>query len=82
MGLADKKTIWLTDSASTLGVMVKGRSSIKGILARCRKAAATIVAHNVQPLICFVPTNSNPADAPFRLSRCTALILVVTLGLP
>ena len=65
-GLSGKRTLWLTDSACSLGAFAKGRSSIRSLLARCRKAAAISIAHNLYPRFSFVPTGFNPADAPSR----------------
>ena len=65
-GLTSTNVVWLTDSASSLGAFVKGRSSVRSILARCRKVAAICIAHNLFPRVCFVPTELNPADGPSR----------------
>ena len=64
--LTSQQFIILTDSSATLGCMTKGRSSIRGLLARCRKAASLVHAHNLYPRLAFTPTSCNPADGPSR----------------
>ena len=64
--LCNVNTLILTDSASSLGAYAKGRSSVRALLARCRKVAAITIAHCLVPRFCFVPTTVNPADGPSR----------------
>ena len=64
--LASQNILWLTDSSATLGCLVKGRSSIGRMLARCRKVAAVTIAHDIHPRIVFVPSEINPADDQSR----------------
>ena len=68
-GLSHRNTVWLTESACVLGAFKKGRSSIPHMLTRCRKVAATTLAHGLIPRYCFVPSHLNPADEPSRPDR-------------
>ena len=65
-GLQSQQFLLLTDSSASLGALNKGRSSVPGMLARCRKSAALALAHDVHPRIAFIPTDFNPADGPSR----------------
>ena len=58
--------IHLLDSCVTIGVMSKGRSSSRRMTRPLRKAAATILAAELQPKLGFVRSHRNPADRPSR----------------
>ena len=55
-----------TDSQVVLGALMKGRSSAKGIMQGCRRAAALSLAYGMTLYCRFVPTSRNHSDGPSR----------------
>ena len=58
-------TVFL-DSHVALSCLVRGRSSATSLQGLLKKAAALCIAYGLYPAFRFVPTRSNPADAPSR----------------
>ena len=55
-----------SDSAVTVGVLRKGRSSRSGLLKHCRRLAAMALVEQIAVESRWVPTNCNMADQPSR----------------
>ena len=64
--LHGQRFLHLVDSAVTLSVMVKGRTSSKRMRRPVLKAAALILAAEFVPCLGHVRTHRNPADKPSR----------------
>lgn len=62
----DKRMLHLTDSQVALAVACKGRSSSKVLNRILRRFAALQLAGGVYPLLAWVESHLNPADAPSR----------------
>lgn len=58
----------LLDSQVVLAVATKGRSSSRRLNNVLRKLSALLVANNLHPLLAWVESELNPADAPSRLN--------------
>ena len=62
----DCRALHLTDSQVALAVAVKGRSSSRVLNRLLQKYAALQLAGGVYPLLAWVESEDNPADAPSR----------------
>ena len=62
----DTRALHLTDSQVALSVAVKGRSSSRRINKLLRRYAALQLAGGILPLLAWVESELNPADAPSR----------------
>eukprot|EP00439_Symbiodinium_sp_Y106_P032149 s3415_g3.t2 len=60
------KLPFLVDAKAVVGAAGKGRSSARAFLTVLRSAAAYTLAANFLPRIVYIPSESNPADAPSR----------------
>ena len=63
------KAVLLVDSKCMLGAAAKGRSSARGLRGICRSFGATCIAANILPRLVYIPSESNPSDAPSRGKR-------------
>jgi len=61
------RAILLSDSLVTIGALQKGRSSSVELALPCRRFAAVVMAHDLQPILIHIPSELNPADGPSRL---------------
>ncbi|CAE7209507.1 unnamed protein product [Symbiodinium sp. CCMP2592] len=64
--LHHRKIPFLVDAKAVLGAVTKGRSSARALRTSLRGAAAHVLAANILPRLVYVPSESNPADAPSR----------------
>ena len=64
-----RKLPFLVDAKVVVGAGVEGRSSARALRTVLRSAAAHTMAANVLPRIVYIPSESNPADAPSRGER-------------
>jgi hypothetical protein len=62
----NKKVLVLTDSSTTLGATLKGRSSSYPLLRQCRVIAGVGLALGVRVSVRYVPSERNPSDGPSR----------------
>eukprot|EP00438_Fugacium_kawagutii_P018972 Skav207124 [mRNA] locus=scaffold1369:302986:308136:- [translate_table: standard] len=62
----DCRSLRLSDSQVALAVSVKGRSSSRAINRLLKRYAALQVAGGVHPLLAWIESELNPADAPSR----------------
>eukprot|EP00438_Fugacium_kawagutii_P000280 Skav202689 [mRNA] locus=scaffold3222:42188:44050:+ [translate_table: standard] len=62
----DCRSLHLSDSQVALAVSVKGRSSSRAINRLLKRYAALQVAGGVHPLLAWIESELNPADAPSR----------------
>ena len=62
----DVRALHLCDSQVVLSVSVKGRSSSKRLNKLLRKYAAVQMAGGIYPLVAWIESHLNPADAPSR----------------
>lgn len=62
------RIVLLSDSLVANGALSKGRSSSARLCLACRRFAALSVAHDVDAVICHVPSSLNPAEGPSRPS--------------
>ena len=60
---------FLVDAQAVLGALQKGRSSAKTLRWQIRKAGAVSLACGWRWRYCYLPSESNPADAPSRGQR-------------
>ena len=60
------KIPFLVDAKAVLGAVTKGRSSARALRTSLRGAAAHALAANILPRLVYIPSESNPADAPSR----------------
>ena len=60
------RAVVLVDSKVVLGAATKGRSSAGALRSVLRSLAATLLASDVLLRLVYIPTESNPADAPSR----------------
>lgn len=60
------RVVLLTDSAVTMGVLAKGRSSRPSLMRYARHIAAILLAFDIDLLTVHVPTDLNPSDGPSR----------------
>ena len=63
-GEVSSRVLHLVDSAAAAGAFKKGRSTSRRLNGCCRQACALILAGGLEPFICWVPTDQNPADEP------------------
>lgn len=61
------RVIMLSDSLVMIGALQKGRSSSAELALPCRRFAAVVMAHDLQPILIHIPSELNPADGPSRL---------------
>ena len=61
-----RKIPFLVDAKAVVGAAAKGRSSVRSFLKILRSAAAYTLAADILPRIVYIPSESNPADAPSR----------------
>ena len=61
-----RRALVLVDAQAVLSVHAKGRSSAPTLFRPLRRAAALFVAIGATPTFIYVPSESNPADAPSR----------------
>jgi integrase len=73
---ATRLLLW-ADSTVVVGAVRKGRSSKFLLLRLLRSLTATLLAHDAQVFVNWVPTEKNPADAPSRRFEFDS-----TLGFP
>ncbi|CAE7542598.1 unnamed protein product [Symbiodinium natans] len=59
----------LVDAKVVVGAVTKGRSSAKALRHALRSVAAVSMAANLLPRAVYIPSESNPADAPSRGKR-------------
>ena len=64
-----KKFLHLLDSQTTLGAMLKHRSPSPAMQYLVRRAASLELAANLAPILGFVRSHRNPADAPSRRNQ-------------
>jgi hypothetical protein len=75
-----RRCFLLLDSLVALYVLWKGRSSSPSLLLIARKANALLLAGGVQLLPGWLPSASNPADAPSRLNQIGAQLQSNRIG--
>ena len=63
------KIPFLVDAKAVLGAVTKGRSSARALRTLLRGSAAHALAANILPRLVYIPSESNPADAPSRGKR-------------
>jgi len=63
------RLVLLVDAKTVVGAAAKGRSSSPGLLYIMRQLAAYILAGDLLLRLVYVPSESNPADAPSRGRR-------------
>ena len=61
-----KKLVLAVDNLATLGVMGKGRSSVRALLRLARTAGALCLAYGFRLLLRWVVSKKNHADGPSR----------------
>ena len=61
-----RRVVILNDSKVMIGALEKGRSSARRINAICRRAAALMLAGNLNTLFVYIHTSENPGDGPSR----------------
>ncbi len=61
-----KRLLIFSDSAVTIGALMKGRSSSWGLLRQCRKAAHFCLGLGLQLWLRYVPSQRNNEDGPSR----------------
>ena len=71
-GQRNRRVLALTDSRVALGALSKGRSSSRRIKYLLKKVAALCLCYGFQFDVVWVPTWSNPADAPSRVQLLSA----------
>ncbi|CAE8717690.1 unnamed protein product, partial [Polarella glacialis] len=65
-GIQNFRRMVLIDNQAALGVIAKGRSSSRAMMAPLRRISALLVAGNVRLVLGWVCTDWNPADGPSR----------------
>lgn len=65
-GTQNFRRMVLIDNQAALGVIAKGRSSSRAMMAPLRRISALLVAGNVRLVLGWVRTDWNPADGPSR----------------
>ena len=63
---SDARFLHLLDSQVAIGVVSKGRSASLPLARVADKIAALTLAGRLRPLVAYVATDDNPADAPSR----------------
>ena len=69
-----KRVVILVDAKTVIGSATKGRSSARLLRAGRRSYAAHVLAAGPLPHLLYIPSESNPADAPSRGARRRAVI--------
>jgi hypothetical protein len=66
----NRRCCLLVDAQAVLGALAKGRSSAGTLQYNVRRVGALCVATNILARYVYIPSESNPADAPSRGKRC------------
>ena len=62
----NSRILLLSDSAVVVFATTKGRSSSRLLLANLRRTAAYVLSAGLRPVLRWIPSHLNPADAPSR----------------
>ncbi|OLQ01807.1 hypothetical protein AK812_SmicGene15416 [Symbiodinium microadriaticum] len=71
-----RRPVVLVDAKAAIGSISKGRSSARALRRVLRSTAAVCLASDLLPRLVYIPSESNPADAPSRGKSGRGLRLV------